>query len=395
MKTRFAAVAICVIVVCGIAFAQPYQIRVSQNTNLRASHSLESAVLVSARAGTTLQVVGRHNRWFQVERGGRQYWMAGWVNHTRVDERQTRVEEEQTAPAQDINNCCYVNRQCATSQEWEAGYWAYQRDECPANQPATNGTASISPSTERPVDNCCFVNRQCVSYEEWEAGYWAYQRNECPASQPATSGTEAISPPAGQEVDNCCFVNRQCESEREWVDGYHAFLYDSQCVAEPPAVSSASGAQFACQSPASSHAIAIWGPSDFKNRLGCALDLLKRKGGGWYNYTVSALQSIQATGSGGARVYSATGKVLWGSDSSSIRSGDLASIAATLAHEACHVHRHRARLEAGGVEGERACVQIMINALDALHSNHPRRNSLQRLVDTIRDDSDARWWGRD
>ena len=177
---RLAPVALLLALVCALASAQTYHIRVPQNTNLRASYSLDSSVLASARAGTTLQVVGEYNRWLRVQREGRQYWMANWVAYTRV--------EGQQPVASVIDNCCFVNQQCATDQEWVNGYSAFQRGECPVSQPATPGSAPVSSPANQPINNCCFVNRQCATDQEWLDGYNAFQFDN------ACQGTAQVSP---------------------------------------------------------------------------------------------------------------------------------------------------------------------------------------------------------
>lgn len=345
VKIRVAVAALYVVLVCGAAFAQEYHIRVSQNTNLRASDSLESVVLASARAGTILEVVGRQERWLRVEHDGRQYWMARWVNHTRVGEPQATPEPVPAAAKVVV------------------------------------------------VDNCCFVNRQCATNQDWEAGYWAYQWNECPLSQPAIPGTTPVSPPAGQAVDNCCFVNRQCATEQEWVDGYHAFQYDSSCQNRPPAAQSGAQAsgRFTCQAPSHSHPVGIFGHSEFKNKLGCALDLLKRKGGRWYGYVVSALKSIQPKGGTLITVYSHSREVFWGTDGWSYRSSDYVSLGAIMAHEACHVYYKESSSQ---VEEEIACTRVELQALDALGKSPGRRSTLVKRIENLRDNPDLRWWGR-
>jgi len=92
-------------------------------TNLRASYSLQSRVVTTVAAGSTLRVSGRQGRWLKIDWGGREVWLAGWVPMTRV------VIEPTSSP---IDNCCFVNRQCTTDQEWIDGYWAYQNNQCPA-----------------------------------------------------------------------------------------------------------------------------------------------------------------------------------------------------------------------------------------------------------------------
>ena len=50
-------------------------------------------------------------------------------------------------------------------------------------------TASAAPSAIQPanIDNCCFVDRQCATDQEWGDGFWAYQRNECGAPEQTSS----------------------------------------------------------------------------------------------------------------------------------------------------------------------------------------------------------------
>jgi len=101
---------------------------------LRASHSLDSPVVGTALAGDVLQVVGQYNRWLKIPRDGTTAWLADWVEYTRLDQQQASPAAE-PAPNQqqraNIDNCCFVNRQCHSDREWLDGYWAYQRNECP------------------------------------------------------------------------------------------------------------------------------------------------------------------------------------------------------------------------------------------------------------------------
>lgn len=305
-----------------------------------------------------------------------------------------------------IDNCCFVNRQCATDAEWVAGYHAFQRNECPVSQPAALVSAPVSAPAGQPVNNCCNVNWQCGTKPEWDAGYFAYQRNEC-ADIPAISVPAPVSSTAGQPIDNCCFVNRQCATDQEWVDGYAAFQDDRSCGDAASAAvpgQSVSLETFDCHSiplagpvniegPVGSHPIPIAGPEDFSRKLRAALDLLKRKAGGWhwYGYVTSGISSIQATEELRVWIDSQTGKVSWTNYHYYFKVADLAAIIGTLAHEACHVHRK----DSSQLEEEIECTRIGIRAVDAICPNHPARKSWQHLVDNLRSDPDLRWWGRD
>ncbi len=226
MKAMRFSVLIAIFIFCHVAMAQGYSIRVEFNTNLRAGYSLESAVVESAPAGSILQVIDSYNRWLKINRNGRELWMASWVGHRRV------TQSSQAPAAAEVDNCCYVDRQCHSNKDWIDGYWAYQRNQCPVGAPAGQESA-VQPtvSTAASVDNCCFVDRQCNSDQEWQDGYWAYQNNQCPSG--ATAGQESSVQPvssATAAVDNCCFVDRQCNSDQEWQDGYWAYQ-NNQCGA--------------------------------------------------------------------------------------------------------------------------------------------------------------------
>ncbi|MDE2820878.1 MAG: SH3 domain-containing protein [Chloroflexota bacterium] len=151
MKVRLAVASIILLALCSVVTAHSYPIRVKFTVRLRASHSLDSLVVGKALAGDVLQVVDRYNRWLKVDRNGETAWLADWVDYTRLD-------REAAAPAvapttneptpSDIDNCCFVNRQCHSDREWGEGYWAYQRNECPA-QPGTGSSAA--PSSGHPI----------------------------------------------------------------------------------------------------------------------------------------------------------------------------------------------------------------------------------------------------
>ena len=319
MTMRYLALIFAQLLMLSLASAQSYTIRVANNTNLRASYSLDSAILASARAGTNLQVGGRHNRWLQISRDSRTYWMASWVSHRRV---------EQTASTQ--------------------------------TQPVAN------------IDNCCFVDRQCAADQEWTAGYWAYQRNECPSGQQATPATA----PAGQPIDNCCFVNRQCAAEEEWKAGYHAFQYNNQCVAEPPAQDPSTG------SFTNTHRIEIQGSEGFRRQIVAGLNLLQSRAVGWYNYVISRLRGVRQDLSQNY-VYADTATRWMVMDFADQPPHwqpwvtHIEFIAQALVHEACHMGQ-----EASGVEAEVECIEIELKAtLEFAPNSHWVQESREWLTE--------------
>ncbi len=172
VKTRSLAVLLSVFVLCSVVSAQDYQIRTDANVNLRATYSLEGEIVEAVPAGTILQVVGMFNRWLKINRNGNELWLADWVSYTRVaDGGQTQSQ---------IDNCCYVDRQCTVDADWTSGYWAFQNNQCAAplqsrlqisSQPANSSTGTI--------DNCCFLDWQCNTDEEWARGHFVFHNNQC------------------------------------------------------------------------------------------------------------------------------------------------------------------------------------------------------------------------
>ena len=123
-----------------------------------------------------------------------------------------------------VDNCCFVDRQCSTDRQWTEGFYAFQHNQC---APPAQSQPAGSHSSE--IDNCCFVDRQCDSDQDWTDGYWAFQWGQCAVSTPPQPGASA--PPVSNvpaHVDNCCGIDRQCYTDWDWTVGYYAFR-ENQC----------------------------------------------------------------------------------------------------------------------------------------------------------------------
>lgn len=139
-----------------------------------------------------------------------------------------------------IDNCCFVDRQCMTDEEWVNGYWAFQNSQCAAPSQQQQSSSSQSQPQPQPapsdeIDNCCFVDRQCMTESEWVDGYNAFQNNQCavPSQQrQSTAASTRRQTGASQDVDNCCFIGWQCSTDGEWTSGYFAFQHN-QCTSSP------------------------------------------------------------------------------------------------------------------------------------------------------------------
>lgn len=205
MKTKLYAALIAILAFYGVVLSQEYTIHISNNSNLRAIASLDGRIVETARAGSTLHVIGNNGQWLKISRNGSEVWMADWVSYTRVEGNGQQL-------ASNVDNCCFVDRQCRTDKEWTDGYWAYQNNQCPVStgehqeivtgSQAPNRSGGLAwtpnmteavkrllanPSTD-PFDNCCYMHwNTCHSDEDWKHGYWQYQNHQC--VHPAPIGT--------------------------------------------------------------------------------------------------------------------------------------------------------------------------------------------------------------
>lgn len=309
--------------------AQAYQVRVTYNTNLRASYSLESRVVETVPAATVISVVGSFNRWLEINWNGREGWMADWVPYTRVEGR--------AAPS-DIDNCCFVDRQCASDQEWVNGFGAFQRNECPVS-PATTQKSSAQPVSNGPAeaDNCCFLGWQCYSNDEWIRGYRAYQNNQCGASQ------------ANSSIGS---------RENLIIEGSETFH--------------------------------IW--------VNSGLDLLKTKAPQWYTYIINATRKIKEAPAGtGAGVYveSRTHVTAWDSDHYP-NDLNIFTIANEMIHEACHIYQFLAgnpeKNPAEPWNSEEECAEKQLEAAQAIdpYDRFGRHDYFRQILANIEDP--ATWW---
>ena len=363
MKAKLFTVIIALFALFGVASAQSYAIRVASNTNLRAAASLQARIVETAPAGMVLNVGGAVNRWLRVNHNGNDVWMADWVNYTRVEE--SAPTQPQTTS--NIDNCCFVDRQCHSDQDWTDGYWAFQNGQCaPSAQTQTQISAQPARIDPGQTDNCCFLGRQCNNDDDWARGFYDFQNKQC-ATTP-TSSTAPISGPIPEDVDNCCFVNWQCHSEQDYVSGYERFKYNL-C-----SVSSIAGG------------IMLDGSSEFQGQIKSALQLLLDRAPKWYHYAINGLHVIRERPGRNASVTARIGVM----KVDAFRHA-LYDLAAIIVHEACHSHRHSAGLESGGYQGEKECTTKEVEVLRILAPGSYELQHEEWLLANIHK-SDEQWW---
>ena len=392
MTLRAFASMMAVFVLCAVASAQSYSIRVTYNTNLRSAGSLQSSIVETVPAGTTLSVVGSASRWLQINRNGN-VWMANWVSYSRVESGDTQTQS-QTQTSSQVDNCCFVDRQCLTDQEWTDGYWAYQNGQCAAPSQTGEQTSSTVVSTSSSqIDNCCFVDRICNTDQEWTDGYRAFQNNQCAASsqsQAQTSSQPASAGPA--QIDNCCFAGWQCATDEQWRNGYQAYRNNAchlpQQSTTPIVNVDLSQVDNCCRVNRQCNTDLDWqrgysaylhfqcstdipididGSPHFISRVRAAFNLLKEKAARLYAYGISGLSRIIEVPAGSIiGVYVETRTFEYATDLVKDDEGSLVFLAGSILHEACHVHRWEAGLREVAWKEERACVEKDLEAVLAL-----------------------------
>ena len=395
MKANLFVAMMALSVLCAVASAQNYSIRVTYNTNLRASYSLQARIVETAPAGTTLHVVGSANRWLQINRNGI-VWMANWVSYSRVESSGASPSQGQTSTqtTSNIDNCCFVDRQCLTDRDWTDGYWAFQNNQCVApSQTGGQTSSSVVSTTSSQIDNCCFVDRQCSTDAEWTNGYYAFLNNQCaaPAQTPGQTSTQPVSAGPAQ-IDNCCFAGWQCATDEQWRNGYQAYQ-NNACLSPQQSTTPivnvdlsqvdnccrvnrqcntdldwqrgyAAYQHFQCSADIP---IDIDGSPHFISRVRAAFNLLKEKAARLYTYGISGLSRIIEVPAGSIiGVYVETRTFQYATDLVKDDEGPLIFLAGSILHEACHVHRWEAGLREVAWKEERACVEKDLEAVLAL-----------------------------
>ena len=319
--------------ICGLASAQSYAIRVAYNTNLRSAPSLDAAVAATAPAGSTWQVSGEFNRWLKISHQSGDVWMAGWVSHSRVAGVETSAQppspQQSAAP---VDNCCFVDRQCDSEQDWQAGYWAFQKDQCAAPVQRQSGASSQVPAQSSGaapanIDNCCFIGWRCQSDDDWANGYQAYQSNQCKHPGLAIEGSPG-------------FV-LQMEQALDMLRAGSAHWYNYVLGGLDKIVQDLSNDV----------------PGVHLGARTFHLDYVDQPPDG-VSYDVHTTHN-----------------------------------AAMLVHEACHVYRYEAGLESGGLAGETACVQTEIQALQAVNPDSSWISFAQTVLANIHRPECQWWWG--
>ena len=143
---------------------------IAGNMNIRERATTSSRIVAKARWGDSFSVISSERGdtwcWLEIEDG----WIArtSRVRLTRPTNNSPQVNQVQQ-PAQqpsNVDNCCFVNRECNSDQEWTDGYWAYKRNECPVtSQPTSSTPTQHIPPTRGEGGNLPPISASPTFYE--------------------------------------------------------------------------------------------------------------------------------------------------------------------------------------------------------------------------------------
>ncbi len=357
VKLKALATMVAMIVLCSAVAAQEYFIRVAYKTNLRALSSLGSDIIETVPEGATLHVIGEFNRWLKINRNGRDVWMADWVRYTRVEGNDQGLSQTTS----ELDNCCFVDRQCNTDQQWADGYWAFQNGQC-AVPTGSQKKSSAQPASNAPnqLDNCCFGSWQCSTDQQWTNGYWAAQNNQCDESQVSASAAES-----------CCELGWNCTLAGDWLFGKWVLDDTGQC-GSPQYLTVDS--------------LIIQGSETFIDQVSAALDVLRTQAPEWYKYVMDGLKKIrEAPDVSGSGTQGTSFSI-----TTSLAAAGRLFVASSIVHDACHGHQNLTNSTlSSGVERELECTIIQLEA-SRVFAPH-LITWLEELIENIHDPA-YQWW---
>ena len=159
---------------------------ITGNMNIRERPTTSSRVVATARSGDSFSVISSQRSgwcWLETAQG----WIAKTsrvksAQSTNTSPQRNQSPQQPVQQQSNIDNCCFVNRQCNSTQEWTDGYWAYQRNECPVtSQPANSDQTQYTAPISRESGNAALITASPTFYEYLAAG--EYTTGTVPLSQ--------------------------------------------------------------------------------------------------------------------------------------------------------------------------------------------------------------------
>lgn len=112
----------------------PDEVTVAEaEVNLRSGPSTEHNKVDSVQNGESLTVIGERDGWFEVSRGGRNAWIAGWLVRSNSNEEKTDIDPDQPlqGPDDDLEEDVNINDRGDEDNEVEEGILAVSTRQLP------------------------------------------------------------------------------------------------------------------------------------------------------------------------------------------------------------------------------------------------------------------------
>ena len=416
MKTRLFAVILAVFAFCSVASAQAYFIRVESRNNLRSCAGFDCRVVETAPVGTVLEVVGEYNRWLKINRNGEEVWMANWIDYSRVDPSQSKhpgviIEGSAGFTAQmeaaldvlkDRTPHWYdyvdigLNKIVQILQKDHRGVDVVARtfyldygDDPPVRSTAERHTIVTAGTL---VHDACHVHRiQDAGFPYGTNAEKIREERACVEVQ-----LEALE---AMDIYNEALGTRQWYQEIIenienpeywwWADDDESRIETDEQTSPPASVD---------PSQSKHPGVAIEGSAGFIAQMEAALDMLKDRTPQWYDYVDIGLNKIVQTESNlGVDVGARTFYLTYSDDPPAGYTAEQHTIvtASEFVHEACHVHRYEAGINEEAYIEEGACVEVQLEALEAMDIYNKAlatRQWYQEIIENI-ENPEYWWWG--
>ncbi len=230
----------------------------------------------------------------------------------------------------DTDNCCDLDRECHTEEEWKAGWLAFERLECwdaYFNWKRTPDPAYMPPAGST---NCCDApGWLCLNDDHIRAGEDAFVAySHCNPNIKAAYLPTLVYHDA---TDNCCRLGRDCQTNADWERGYSDFLH-FRCEFYVPLVQSLP--------------VHLVGSEKFQASHLTAFSLLKARSPYYYDYAVRGIGKIvSAPIEAWGEAHCGPERLMLSSVPDDLRAHfwtTIVGLASLVVHEACHCHQEMA-----------------------------------------------------
>lgn len=232
----------------------------------------------------------------------------------------------------DTDNCCDLDRECHTEEEWKAGWLAFDRLECWDEYHKWARTPDPAYMPPAGSTNCCDApGWLCLNDDHIERGRSAFTAYSHCNPRIKTGYLPYFL--YYDATDNCCHLGRDCQTNADWERGYSDFLH-FRCEFYVPLVQSLP--------------VHLVGSEKFQASNLTAFSLLKARSPYYYDYAVRGIGKIvyaSLDGALGGRARCGPERLMLSSVPDDLPEhfwSSIVFVASLIVHEACHCHQKMA-----------------------------------------------------